>query len=232
MEIVTHGRWTLGEVYIFALNNYLVKCCIKEVDPEQGMWLYLLRSTCGSDCTLRWVILWSACDLAPHGRRMLILPLHIAGRFLVRGPVFLLLKISLLKWLSSGSGGGGQGVHAPPPWPVNNSHKKMAAERGSLYFMFLGPPSPMFLDPLLRLPIWGEFLHMGNSSSVIVLTFEDHPVEVAAHGRWILGEICAVEEDAFREGLRRLKLSVEFPLIQNNTDWEPSVSDLKGRTPR
>ena len=28
----------------------------------------------------------------------------------------------------------------PPPWPVKIGQKKMAAMRGGLYFMFLGPP--------------------------------------------------------------------------------------------
>ena len=37
----------------------------------------------------------------------------------------------------------------PPPRPVKNNHKNMAAERGSLYFMVRGPQSPKFLDPLL-----------------------------------------------------------------------------------
>ena len=47
---------------------------------------------------------------------------------------------------SSGSMGvgGGQGT-----MPVKNSHKKMAAEHGGLYLMFLAPPPPKFLDPLL-----------------------------------------------------------------------------------
>ena len=36
----------------------------------------------------------------------------------------------------------------PPPWPVKIG-QKMAAARSSLYFMFLGLPSPKFLDPLL-----------------------------------------------------------------------------------
>ena len=42
--------------------------------------------------------------------------------------------------------GGGQGGHGPPPLACK---KYMATMRGSLYFMFLGPPSPKFLDPLL-----------------------------------------------------------------------------------
>ena len=32
----------------------------------------------------------------------------------------------------------------------------MAAERGGLYFMFLGPPSPKFLDPILSSPKIGH----------------------------------------------------------------------------
>ena len=51
---------------------------------------------------------------------------------------------------SSGSrrgGGGGLGGHAP--WLVNSSYKKMAADLRALYFVFLGPPSPNFLDKLL-----------------------------------------------------------------------------------
>ena len=34
---------------------------------------------------------------------------------------------------------------------VTNSHKKMAAERGRLYFMFLAPPPQS--DPLMRLDL-------------------------------------------------------------------------------
>ena len=36
---------------------------------------------------------------------------------------------------------GGPKVAIPPPRPVKNSHKKMAAVRNGLYFMFLTPPS-------------------------------------------------------------------------------------------
>ena len=35
---------------------------------------------------------------------------------------------------------GGPRGPCPPPWPVKNRPKKMAAVRGGLYFMFLGPP--------------------------------------------------------------------------------------------
>ena len=45
---------------------------------------------------------------------------------------------------SSGSRGGG-GSGSSEKWPK----KKMAAKCGGLYFMFLGPLSPKFLDPLL-----------------------------------------------------------------------------------
>ena len=41
--------------------------------------------------------------------------------------------------IGGGWGEGGQGGHGPRP--VKHSHKKMAAERGGLYFMFLGPHS-------------------------------------------------------------------------------------------
>ena len=34
------------------------------------------------------------------------------------------------------------------PLGCKNSPKKMATERGGLYFMFLTSPFPMFLDPL------------------------------------------------------------------------------------
>ena len=44
------------------------------------------------------------------------------------------------------------GIHAethvsytpPPPWPLKNSHKNMAAERNNLYLMFFGPPLQNF----------------------------------------------------------------------------------------
>ena len=40
--------------------------------------------------------------------------------------------------------------NAPSPLPAcKNSHKKMAAKGGSLYFKILGPP-PKFLDPLAK----------------------------------------------------------------------------------
>ena len=37
-----------------------------------------------------------------------------------------------------------------PIWPVKIGQNKMATEGGGLYFMFLVPPSPKFLDPLLQ----------------------------------------------------------------------------------
>ena len=37
----------------------------------------------------------------------------------------------------------------PLPFSCSKSHKKKAAKRYSLYFMFLGTPSLMFLNPLL-----------------------------------------------------------------------------------
>ena len=52
---------------------------------------------------------------------------------------------------SSGFRGGAMGA-MPPPCLVKLGQKKMAAECGGLYFMFLGPPSPKSLDLLL---IWG-----------------------------------------------------------------------------
>ena len=54
-----------------------------------------------------------------------------------------------LYWISSVSGRGGESNGAMPPLSVKISHKKMAAERGGLYFMIVGPPSSKFLDPLL-----------------------------------------------------------------------------------
>ena len=48
---------------------------------------------------------------------------------------------------SSGSKGGGKGGH--PPLARKNRLKKMAAEHSGLYCMFISPPYPKFLDPLL-----------------------------------------------------------------------------------
>ena len=45
-------------------------------------------------------------------------------------------------------GGGGQGSHVPP-WPVKKGYIKMSVVCVGLYFLFLGPPSRKFLDPLL-----------------------------------------------------------------------------------
>ena len=45
-------------------------------------------------------------------------------------------------WCSVADPGGGGGPRGPCPPLVKIGQKKMAAECGGLYFMFLGPPSP------------------------------------------------------------------------------------------
>ena len=46
--------------------------------------------------------------------------------------------------------GGTKGAMPPPPGLLKNSHKKMVAERGSLYFMFLSPPLRNFWIHTIR----------------------------------------------------------------------------------
>ena len=57
----------------------------------------------------------------------------------------------------------------PPPPAFKIGQKKMAAERGGLYVMFLGTPSPKFLDPLLYSSKISPFRHMIPKATRFIL---------------------------------------------------------------
>ena len=88
--------------------------------------------------------------------------------------LLVILSYSVVRDLNkkiTSSGSRGVKGATPPPKSIKNSHKKMATKRRGLYFMFLGPPSPKFMDPLLIYTAVKKRLHRGNLKLIYDQTY-------------------------------------------------------------